>query len=303
MKVTGFTFIRNAVKYDFPVIASITSILPVCTDFVVVVGKSDDDTLSLLRSIPSTKIRIIESEWDDNLREGGKVLAVETNKALSAIDPDTDWCFYLQADEVIHERDLPTIEAGMMRYHKDHRVDGLLFKYLHFYGSYNYTGTDPSLYRNEIRVIRNDRNIYSYRDAQGFRKGDNKKLNVKEIDAFVYHYGYVKNPVAMQRKHEEFGRLWNSDEWLEKHVIHAKEFDYSLDRRPLSRFKGTHPAVIENRVQQQNWNFEPDIAERAYNPKQKMKIILEKLGLNLSYTNYKLICLCGLVYVLFSFSG
>ena len=278
MKVTGFTFIRNAVKYDFPVIASITSILPVCTNFVVVVGKSEDETLALIRSIPSTKIGIIESEWDDSLREGGKVLAVETNKALNAIDPDTDRCFYLQADEVIHERDLTSIEAGMMRYQNDIRVDGLLFKYLHFYGSYSYTGTDPSLYQNEIRVIRNDRNIYSYRDAQGFRKGDNKKLRVKEIDAFVYHYGYVKNPVAMQRKHEEFGKLWNSDEWIEKHVTRAKEFDYRLHRRPLSRFKGTHPAVMESRAQQQSWKFEPDITEATYKPETKNENYPGKAG-------------------------
>ena len=44
MKVTGFTFIRNAVKFDYPVVEAITSILPLCDDFVVAQRKSEDET-------------------------------------------------------------------------------------------------------------------------------------------------------------------------------------------------------------------------------------------------------------------
>ena len=79
MKVTGFTFIRNAIKYDYPVVEAITSILPICDDFVVAVGNSDDGTLALIQSIHPTKIRIVETIWDDTKREGGKVLALETD--------------------------------------------------------------------------------------------------------------------------------------------------------------------------------------------------------------------------------
>jgi hypothetical protein len=82
MKVCGFTIIRNAIKFDYPVIESITSILPICDQFIVAVGNSDDETLQLIQSINSPKIKIIETIWDDSLREGGKVLADETNKAF-----------------------------------------------------------------------------------------------------------------------------------------------------------------------------------------------------------------------------
>src|SRR5690606_12122201 len=104
------------------------------------------------------------------LRTGGRVLAVETDKAFNAIDDDTDWCFYIQGDEVMHERYLQTVLAEMQRWKDDRRVDGLLFKYLHFYGSYDYVGTSSKWYPNEIRIIRKDKSIYSYKDAQGFRK-------------------------------------------------------------------------------------------------------------------------------------
>ena len=105
--ISGFTFIRNAVKFDYPIVEAITSILPICDEFIVNVGNSDDDTLSLITSIGSEKIKIIESVWDENLRIGGQVLAQQTDIAFS--NCISDWCFYIQADEVVHEQYLPSI--------------------------------------------------------------------------------------------------------------------------------------------------------------------------------------------------
>src|ERR1700742_1004044 len=107
MKVAGFTFIRNAIKNDYPVVEAITSILPVCDEFIVALGNSEDETEQLIRNIGSAKIKIIHTVWDESLREGGKVLAAETDKALDAVSPDIDWCFYIQGDEVMHEQYLP----------------------------------------------------------------------------------------------------------------------------------------------------------------------------------------------------
>ena len=133
MKVTGFTFICNAVKNDYPIIEAIQSILPVCDEFVVAVGKSEDETLSLIKNINSPKIRIIETVWDNSLREGGKTFAIETDKAYAAISDDTDWAFYIQGDECVHEKYLSVIKKAMEDNLDDKKVEGLLFKYLHFY--------------------------------------------------------------------------------------------------------------------------------------------------------------------------
>ncbi|MEN9964573.1 MAG: hypothetical protein RL582_1668, partial [Bacteroidota bacterium] len=75
MKVTGVTIIRNAVSSDYPVVESITSVLPVVDEFIVLIGDSADETEALIRSIPSDKIRIEHSVWDMSLRTGGTVLA------------------------------------------------------------------------------------------------------------------------------------------------------------------------------------------------------------------------------------
>ena len=208
MKVCGFTIIRNAVKYDYPVVESIQSLLPICDAFVVAVGQSDDNTLQLIKDLASPKITIIETIWDDSLREGGKVLAVETNKAFDAISAEYDWCFYLQSDEVIHENDFEKIKQAMMQYKDDSNVDGLLFNYIHFYASYDYIGVSRVWYRNEIRIIKNNKNIRSYRDAQGFRK-NGKKLSVRKIDANIYHYGWVKHPSLQMAKQLDFNKIIN----------------------------------------------------------------------------------------------
>ncbi|NDK56580.1 glycosyltransferase family protein [Pontibacter fetidus] len=290
MKVSGFTFVRNAIKYDYPVVEAITSILPICDEVVVAVGNSEDDTLGLIQRINSPKIRIIQTVWDDTLRQGGRVLAEETNKAFAAISPDSDWAFYIQGDEVVHEQFLPTIKAAMEQYKDDAKVDGLLFNYKHFYGSYDYVGESTRWYRREIRVVRNRNDIYSYQDAQGFRKGNNLKLNVKLIDAFIYHYGWVKDPRAMQGKRESFNRLYHSDEWVEKNIATVEEFDYSgVDA--LGLFKGTHPAVMQNRINHVNWKFDYDLSYRKFSLKDRIRMFVESItGYRLwEYKNYKII--------------
>jgi len=184
MKVSGFSFIRNAVEFDYPIVEAIQSVLPICDEFVVALGLCEDGTLELLQSISSPKLKIIHTTWDEGLREGGRVLAEETNKAFRAIQKESDWCFYIQGDEVLHEKYHDTVKKAMEENLHDRKIDGLLFKYLHFYGSYDYVGTSSRWYRHEIRVVRNNPSIYSFRDAQGFRMGNNKMLEFSKTMAF-----------------------------------------------------------------------------------------------------------------------
>lgn len=286
MLVVGFTIIRNAIQFDYPVVEAILSVLPLCDEFVVAVGQSEDATLELLQSIHPEKIKIVHTVWDDGLREGGRVLAVETDKAFQAIHVDADWCFYIQADEVVHEKYHTVIRNALGQFKDDPVVDGLLFHYKHFYGSYDYVGESWRWYRHEIRIIKNNKNIFSYRDAQGFRKKPNQKLRVKLIDAYIYHYGWVREPAAMQRKQTAFSSLYHTDEWIDQHVAKAAEFDYSnIDS--LTLFTETHPAVMENRIAKKNWKFDHDVSKKKYSFKEKIKrLVGYRIG---EYKNYKII--------------
>lgn len=290
MKVAGFTIIRNAIKFDYPVVEAIISILPVCDEFIVAVGNSEDETLQLVKNINSPKLKIIETVWDDTLREGGKVLAIETNKAFDAIGSDVDWCFYIQSDECVHENDLPVITDAMRKYKDDKNVDGLLFNYKHFYGSYDFVGSSLDWYGKEIRIIKNNKLIRSYKDAQGFRMKDDSKLRVKLINASIHHYGWVKPPKAQQEKQKHFHKMWHDDEWMKKNVSTANEFDYSAINH-LHRFTGTHPKVMLPRIESVNWTFEFDESKIKLTLKSKLKLLVKKItGWQMGeYKNYRLV--------------
>ncbi len=287
MKISGFTFIRNAIKFDYPIVEAISSILPVCDEFVVMVGNSDDGTNVKIQQIGSSKIKIYDSTWDESLRVGGKILAIETNKALDRVDPKSDWAFYIQGDEVIHEKYLPAIKASMEAWKNDKRVEGLLFDYRHFYGSYDYVGDSTRWYRKEVRIVRPDSSIRSFRDAQGFQK-NGRPLKVKAVQAEVFHYGWVKPPSRQQEKQKYFHTLWHNDEWMKINIADTNEFDYSqIDS--LERFEGTHPEVMKKRIANKNWKFEFDLSKRKPGFKSRFKIAFEKLfGFRIGeYRNYK----------------
>ncbi len=288
MKVSGFTFIRNAEKYDYPIVEAISSILPLCDEVVVAVGNSEDSTRALVEAL-GPKIRIVDTVWNDEMREGGRVLALETDKALAAVSPDSDWAIYIQGDECFHENDHTNIRSAMEKWKRDVQVEGLLFKYLHFYGSYDYVGSSSRWYHHEIRIIRPGKGVFSYKDAQGFRKLPSEKLKVKKVDATVHHYGWVKPPDAMQRKQQAFHRLWHDDAWLAENVGNKDEFDYSgIDA--LQKFKGTHPEVMRKRIETQNWKFDFDLSIDRRSIKEKAKAFAKKvLGWEIGYKNYRIL--------------
>ncbi len=290
MKISGFTIIKNAIINDYPVVEAILSILPVVDEMVVLVGDSNDETRELVSNIDSDKIKIFDSVWDQSLRKGGQVLAVETDKAFQLIDPASTWAFYIQADEAVHEKYHARIIAACEKYKDDLQVEGLLFKYLHFYGTYDYVGDSRKWYNREIRIIRNDGSIHAYRDAQGFRKGKTK-LRVKLIDAFVYHYGWVKSPEQMKKKMKEVSRYWNEeDENWQQFMNSTDYFDYA-DYDLLQKFSGSHPSVLGERIARQNWQIDLDLDRKKFEWKDKLLYWIEKkTGKRLfDFKNYKII--------------
>ena len=291
MKVSGFTFIRNAVKNDYPVAEAITSILSLCDEFIVALGNSDDQTEDLIKAINSPKIKIINTVWDDSLRAGGAVFAAQTDIAFNAISTDSDWAFYIQGDECVHEDYLPVIKKEMENNLADTGIEGLLFKYLHFYGSYDYYGQSRRWYRREIRILRNNKSIHSYRDAQGFRL-DGRKIRVKLIDAYIYHYGWVKPPAGLKNKLLNFNTFYHDDEWIAENLPVSFEFDYKNADR-LIHFTGTHPKVMQKRIAATNWKLEVNL-EKLHGQMTLRRRILQKIeditGWRISeYRNYKIV--------------
>lgn len=287
MKVAGFTFVRNGVMFDYPFLESINSLLPLCDEIVIAVGQSNDDTLEQIKSLQSPKLKILETVWDESLRKDGIILSQQTNFALEQVEGD--WAIYLQSDEVLHEQDYSIIREAMTLYKDVDKVEGLLFHYKHFYGSYSYIGDSRRWYRHEIRIIRPTIGVRSWGDAQGFRLYGNK-LRVKLMDASIYHYGWVKSPGIQQQKQKYFNKLWHSDEWVNRHVGATAEYDYNQGGR-LKLFEGTHPAVMMERVRNQNWHYRYDPEMSRQTLKEKIFNSIEaKFGYRIGeYQNYIMI--------------
>jgi hypothetical protein len=256
VKVSGFTIVRNAIRLDFPVEASIRSILPVCDEVVVNVGRSEDATLDLVRSIADPRIRILETEWDMSRRN--TVLGHETLRAMRACAHP--WGVYIQADEVLHERGAEALAAAIQRHDGDPRVEGLLVRYLHFYGGFDTIATHRRWYRREVRAVRLDPalDILPYQGAQGFRVGPgHRKIRARLTDAEMFHYGWARPAQALREKRE-----------LGKTMYPWRTAD---ERQPLlawvpgiQSFRGTHPAVAREWIAPRRLDPDRVIAPRRF---------------------------------------
>jgi hypothetical protein len=267
MKISGFTFVRNATKFGLPVVESIRSILPLVDEFIVNVGISEDRTLRMVRGIGSKKIRIIQNRWDDRWTERMRIYAVQTNIAMYQCTGD--WLFYIQADEVVHEKDHASIYNSMARNLKDQEVQGLLFDWIHFWGSYRYFLDTVVNYQHEIRIIRNFLGISSWKDAQGFRL-DGRRLMVKPSEGRIFHYGWVVPPANAVEKAKNHSTYFRGKKATKNFPIDPQEkFFYNTDRYLLSEFKGTHPAVMKERISAFKDTFDINRCLSGFRPNRK----------------------------------
>ena len=258
--ISGFTVIRNAVLMGYPVVEAIRSILPIVDEYIVAVGAGDDSTRDLIASIDNPKIRVVDTVWDRTRNTGGHMLAEKTNEALAMCRGT--WCFYLQADELVHERDLPVIRLACEQLRDDARVEALLFRYIHFYGSFSIIATAHNWYRNEVRIVRNRIGARSIGDAQSFMIADHKARVVRS-GATILHYGWAKRPERMGRKMARF-HYWYHGAREEKTEDANFVFRQMYGLQP---FIGSHPAIMRALVAAQDWEFVPQFKPTDWTPK------------------------------------
>jgi hypothetical protein len=252
VKVSGFTIVRNAVRFDYPIVEVIRSALPVVDEFIVNVGQCDDGTMDVIQAIGSGKVHIIESWWDDSMKKDGLLFSLETNKALARCTGD--WALYLQADEVLHESQYDTLKQSLHDHFPDGAVLGLTFRYLHFYGDYR--SCNPWFYHRAVRVIRNDGQIESCGDAVGFwLKADRGYLQAAHKDrlrpsgATIYHYGWVKSPPVLLNKFRyQIARHHGEQPGAQQAAMLARDAYEFEDYDIMKTFTGSHPAVMQERI-------------------------------------------------------
>ena len=285
MKVSGFTFIRNAVKLGFPVVESIRSVLPICDEFVVNVGASDDGTMELIRSMNEPKLKILDTTWNENMQVRGFVYGQQ--KTIAHFNCTGDWAFYLEGDEVVHEDELENIHDSMKRHLNNPRVEALVFDYHHFWANHKTVLDSPAWYRRAPRVIRNTIRAWAPGGMYFLVLQSNKKGRYPRAalaGAHIYHYGWVRPEETINLKIKSVSKFWSRSN---------PKVDYSrMDPVMIKEFTGTHPAVMKGWLPAEPVPFEPD---PDYRPTLKdMKYRLKKkveraLGLDLCKKHFRLV--------------
>jgi hypothetical protein len=288
MKVSGFTFLRNGQKLGYPFIPSIRSILPLVDEFVIALGPCDDDTEAMVRAIGDPKIRILPTTWNERLRSDYSVkgFVFGQQKTIALYNCTGDWAFYLEADELLHEDDLPKIRGAMERYLKDERVEALAFDYLHFYGNRNTIAWSPAWYRSEVRIIRNTIPAWSseslfFNVVVSHKRS--RQPRAAQTGATIYHYGWVRSEAQMNLKAGATHKYWED--------APAAKVDYSqIDPASLRLFSGKHPEAIQNWLPAAEGIFQadPNHALTSRERKHRRLLWLERtFGLKFNKKHYR----------------
>jgi len=284
--ISGFTFIRNGVELGFPFEASIRSLLPLVDEFVVVVGKSNDDTLARVHAIGSPKIRVIETVWNERMADRGFVYAQQ--KMIAQFACTGDWAFYLEGDEVVHEAELANIRASVDKHHNNPAVEAFVFDYFHFYGTPDFVANSPAWYRRECRLIRNTIRSYAPDGQYWLITSDHKKGRNPQAalaNAHIYHYGWVRSNEAMQKKLDQVSKFWSHG---------APTIRYSaFDAQVLQPFTGTHPELVKPWLEssaEKSFTIDPDYKLTKREKRHRWLMKLEKaFGLDFSRKHFKLV--------------
>ncbi|MGA2685006.1 MAG: glycosyltransferase [Verrucomicrobiota bacterium] len=290
MKISGFTFLRNGQKLGYPFIASIRSILPMVDEFVIALGPCEDDTEKMLHEIGDPKIRIIPTQWNERIRPGYSVrgFVFGQQKTIALFNCTGDWAFYLEADEVVHEDDLPKLRAAMEKYLSDERVEAFAFDYLHFYGNQNTIAWSPGWYRSEVRIIRNTIPVWSSESLFFNVVTSHKKSRYPRAahsGATIYHYGWVRSETQMDLKTAATHKFWDDTP--------VPVMDYTqIDPATLKLFTGAHPQAVQDWLPKAEGIFraDPDHTPTPREKKHRRLLWLEKtLGLRFNKKHYQLI--------------
>lgn len=245
--VSGLTIIRNGVKLDYPFLEAIRSILDICDEYVIVAGDSEDETLERLHDIDDPRLRIIQSHWSPWVQPAKYLLAQQTNVGLGLCRGR--WCFYLQANEVVHEASLPRLRQLMEQHADDRSVEAILLERLTFWSDYQtYLPVYPRRYKYSVRIVRNHIGAYSIRDGMSFAVFDDFSTRGRAPRAIdsgedLFRYGYVHSSEQQELKFTQAVHKTGAGE--------SAEHDYYSQFYPrqfLSRYAGSHPEVMSGRI-------------------------------------------------------
>jgi hypothetical protein len=288
MRLSGFTFLRNASLLGYPYIESLQSLLAVCDEVVVAVGTSDDDTLQQVLNLKDPKLKIIPTTWNEQMQDRGYTYAQQ--KMIAQFNCTGDWAFYLEGDEVLHELDYTKIRQAVEHSHNNHQVEAIVFDYYHFYGSPYTYAYSPRWYRRAPRIIRNSLRTWAPDGLFWLVMQENRRGRypyATTANCYIYHYGHIRSVAKMNEKQKRVEHYWGKT---------AQEFlGYgNIDPETIKDFCHTHPRSMQRWLSdeaEQLFVPNPQYCLSRREKRHRWLMKLEQLlgGVDLTKKHYKLI--------------
>jgi len=292
MRVSGCTYLRYGVKFGYPFVEAIRSVLPIVDEFIVALGPCDDGTEEKLRQIGDAKIRIVHTQWNEHMTQHPQSslrgFVYGQQRSIALFNCTGDWAFYIDSDELVHEDEREKIRAAMEKYQDDPEVEALVFDYIHFYGNANTYAWSPRWYRTAARIVRNTVPFWTPKGmafviVQTQKRG--RYPRAAHTGATIYHYGWVRGEAQLQLKQNDvlkFGR-----------DLKSPPFQYEqIDPLTLRRFTGTHPEAIRDWLPPADGVFEADPDYRLTSRDRKHRMMLaveERFGMRFNKKHYHMV--------------
>lgn len=194
MTLGGTIFVRNGITYDYCFVEAIDSLLGFCDKVVVVDAGSTDGSQHVLESMrhPKLQVHLLDGhEWDEI--PGKEKLVYFTDKAIELLD--TDWNFYLQADEIVHESSYLWIRQAIKE-----DTEGFLCSRINLWQSpFMQLNVPQNRMPCSTQVLRLAKsNFRSYGDAESIQTNTCSSKYVDQIK--IYHMGFVRKREVMKAK-------------------------------------------------------------------------------------------------------
>lgn len=239
MTISGILPLRNGVKLNYPFEIAIRSLQLVCDEVVVLVDPtSEDDSVARVRALSPDVL--VESTWDTSNHNGkmhGEV-AIQTATALA--HASGDWVISLQADEVLHEKEVDVVRAGIT-WAETLGITALELVRLYFFGSLtqyrdNWTVPLPRLFKRGCWEPDPRSGAMYFVPVIGERRP------MPRIDAKIYHYSRVGDPQAIARRVRNLDLLYHLPNRV---ASEANTPPYTFELRKLDTYVIDHQAEAD----------------------------------------------------------
>jgi glycosyltransferase involved in cell wall biosynthesis len=270
MIISAWTTTTDCIKYGYPILENIKSMLPLVDEYIIVDGGSTDGTLELIESLNEPKIRIINDEdtkWEYNW-DFWRILH-NFDRGFQECKGDIVIC--LDADYVIHEDGYDSIRQSFKDMINDNKIESQYCRYNFMLADRYFFKKDRTLAVNMKLCRENKLDIKYGIDYENWGWGAEpivfeKIENGMNMGKLLGFYGDI---LKVNTKIFNYGLIFKEDNLITR----SQRFRYRMaEKNTFSKYKRLNWATTEDEV----WNEYIHGCLKAFEASKQYPIKLEE---------------------------